>query len=244
MKKILLIEDDLGLIRVVGDRLKANGYDFTSVSNGNEGLQTALSQSFDILLVDLMLPEVSGFDIIRELRSRGKSVPIIILSAKFQMADKVMGLRLGADDYLVKPFDFDELLARIESNIRRNELNEVNSVPVESSSEDWLDLNHETIIFGDCSINFQQCALFKNDEQVQLSNIEFRLLAYLILHSDRVIQIEELLEKVWQYEDAISTRTLYVHIAWLRKKINPDNSNEFIKTVRGIGYRFMLSDKH
>lgn len=240
MKKILLIEDDLGLIRVVGDRLKANGYDFTSVSNGNEGLQTALSQTFDILLVDLMLPEVSGFDIIRELRSRGKSVPIIILSAKFQLSDKVTGLRLGADDYLVKPFDFDELLARIESNIRRNELTEVNAGSIESSSNDWMDFNHQEIKFGDCIINFQKCELSKNNKPLQVSNIEFRLLAYLLLHDDRVIQIEELLEKVWQYDDAISTRTLYVHIAWLRKKIKSEtDEHDFIKTVRGVGYRFM-----
>lgn len=240
MKKILLIEDDLGLIRVVGDRLKANGYDFSSVSNGNDGLIKAMENTYDILLVDLMLPEVSGFDIIRELRSRGNSVPIIILSAKFQLSDKVMGLRLGADDYLVKPFDFDELLARIESNIRRNDLTELTNSNNSPKKDDWLDYDHELIDFGDCSMNFQQCALYKNNEQVQLSNIEFRLLSYLILHSDRVVQIEELLEKVWQYEDAISTRTLYVHIAWLRKKINPDNSNEFIKTVRGVGYRFIL----
>ncbi|MBN2618067.1 MAG: response regulator transcription factor, partial [Spirochaetales bacterium] len=233
MKKILLIEDDLGIIRVVGDRLKANRYDFYYSNSGTEGLKKALEGNFDLLLIDLMLPEVSGFDIIRELRSRGKIEPIIILSAKFQLSDKVSGLRIGADDYLVKPFDFDELLARIESNLRRKELSNIH---INSKKDEWMDYSRNPISFGDCIINFQLCCLLKKGVNIQISNIEFRLLAYLIINSDRVVTIDELLEKVWKYDDSISTRTLYVHIAWLRKKISSSSkSDQFIKTVRGIG---------
>ena len=239
MKKILMIEDDAGLVRVIGDRLRAEGYDFSYISNGQDGLKRALGEYFDLLLVDLMLPGVSGFDIIRELRSRGKNVPIIILSAKFQLSDKVSGLRLGADDYLVKPFDFDELLARIEANIRREDLALITEENSETT-DDWMDFSRSAVSFGKCSLNFQKCELLKNDNTVPLSNIEYRLLAYLIIHGDRVVPNEELLEKVWRYDDSISTRTLYVHIAWLRKKIQTDDkSDEFIKTVRGIGYRFV-----
>lgn len=234
MKKILLIEDDMGLVRVVRDRLKANNYEVQAVTQGTEGLTMALEKEFDLLLVDLMLPEVSGFDIIRELRNRGKTFPIIILSAKFQLSDKVSGLRLGADDYMVKPFEFDELLARIESHIRRGEMN---SASVEEEGDEWLDFQKPPYNFGDCVVNFQKCEVLKGGEALSLSNIEYRLLVYLIHHRDRVVQIDELLEKVWKYEDAISTRTLYVHIAWLRKKLS-SKSSEFIKTVRGIGYKF------
>lgn len=236
MKKILLIEDDKGLIRVVGDRLKINGYSFTSESNGNLGLQTALNSNFDVILVDLMLPEVSGFDIIRELRNRGNTAPIIILSAKFQLSDKVSGLRLGADDYLVKPFEFDELLARIETNIRRTEINEIEKESTQQTG-DWLDLDQDLIQFDDIEIDFHSCEVKKDRCKVAMSNIEFRLLSYFVLNQDRVIKIDELLEKVWKYDDGISTRTLYVHIAWLRKKLETD-VRQYIHTVRGVGYKF------
>ena len=184
-----------------------------------------------------MLPGAGGYDIIRELRGKGLSVPIIILSAKFQLSDKVSGLRLGADDYMVKPFDFDELLARIEANIRRHE--QLNNTALKSVKDDWLNLGAKTFSFGDCLLDFQQCELKKKGDLVNLSNMEYRLLVYLIVNSERVVPIEELLERVWKYDDTISTRTLYVHIAWIRKKISHSrDSSEFIKTVRGIGYRF------
>lgn len=232
-----MIEDDAGLIRVISDRLKAEGYEVHKAQEGITGLQKACEETYDLLLVDLMLPGAGGFDIIRELRNKGKSVPIIIVSAKFQLADKVSGLRLGADDYMVKPFDFDELLARIEANIRRREQL---AQPEETlETEDWMNPGMKEFSFGECVVDFMKCELHFKGVPVTLSNIEYRLLVYLIVHRDRVVHNEELLEKVWNYDDTISTRTLYVHIAWLRKKISSTgDSTQFIRTVRGIGYRF------
>lgn len=235
MKKILLIEDDINLIQVIGDRLRANNYNFFYKDSGEEGLKTAISGNFDLILVDLMLPGSSGFDIIRELRNRGFSEPIIIVSAKFQVADKIKGLNIGADDYIVKPFDFEELLARIDAHIRRDSL----SLDCGIKGDDWFDEKHENISFGEYYINFKLCEALKNGKVITMSKMEFRLLSYLVLNRDRVIRVDELLEKVWNYEEPISVRTLYVHIAWLRKKIY-SNYHNYIKTVRGVGYRFDL----
>jgi two-component system alkaline phosphatase synthesis response regulator PhoP len=238
MNSILMIEDDAGLVRVIGDRLKAEGFSIDVANDGITGLRKALEGEYDILLVDLMLPGAGGFDVIREIRGKGRDVPIIILSAKFQLSDKVSGLRLGADDYMVKPFDFDELLARIEANLRRKNFQEINSGEPEGDS--WLNPAESEFSFGDCTVDFRKCELRKKGEPVTLSNIEFRLLVYLIVYRERVVSNDELLEKVWKYDDTISTRTLYVHIAWLRKKIaREEKAPPFIKTVRGIGYRFV-----
>ncbi len=237
MKKILMIEDDPGLVRTIGDRLRAEGYDFQRSGDGLEGRNRALNEVFDLLLVDLMLPGVSGFDIIRDLRSRGILTPIIILSAKFQMSDKVSGLRLGADDYLVKPFEFDELLARVEAQLRRTDYGS-RGRERDGAKENWLDLNREDYRFGGYTLSFRDCGLTGEEGPVPLSHIEFKLLAFLVLHRERVVPNEELLEQVWEYDEAVSTRTLYVHIAWLRKKIGRSGSEGPIQTVRGVGYRF------
>lgn len=229
MKRVLMIEDDPGITRVVGDRLKMEGYEFYFESSGISGMQRVLDEEFDILLVDLMLPEVSGFDIIREVRSRGILTPIIITSAKFQMSDKVSGLRLGADDYLVKPFEFDELLARIEAQLRRGVYNSLNE-----------EKKRKNIEFDTFTVDFDNCKLINRGIEISLSKIEFNLLVYLIENRDRVVPIDELLDKVWKYDDTVSTRTLYVHIAWLRKKLEGDKKVERIRTVRGIGYQFII----
>jgi two-component system, OmpR family, alkaline phosphatase synthesis response regulator PhoP len=237
MKKILMIEDDRGLVRIIGDRLRVEGYDFHKASDGLEGMERAMKESFDVLLIDLMLPGCSGFDIVRELRNRGKLTPIIITSAKFQMSDKVSGLRLGADDYLVKPFEFDELLARIEAQLRRTEYSSMEEE--KGVKDDWFDLSQEDFSFEPFTLSYRNCELRRDDELIPLSHIEFRLLAFLILKRDRVVPNEELLEQVWRYEEVVSTRTLYVHVAWLRKKLlNEKIVTSHIRTVRGVGYRF------
>ena len=225
MKKILMIEDDPGISRFVGDRLKIEGYDINIETDGIKGKERALNEVFDIMLIDLMLPLVSGFDIIREIRTRGVLTPIIIMSAKFQMSDKVSGLRLGADDYLVKPFEFDELLARIEAQLRRGSYNVDNEI--------------DSFKFDSFILQFDDCKLIKNDVDIKLSKIEFNLLSYLIKNRSRVVPIDELLNKIWNYDENVSTRTLYVHVAWLRKKIRENISTDRIRTVRGIGYQFI-----
>ena len=236
MKKILMIEDDAGLVRIIGDRLRTEGYEFHRAGNVPDGLEMALKGVFDVILVDLMLPGGSGFDIIRELRNRGVLTPLIIISAKFQMSDKVSGLRLGADDYLVKPFDFDELLARIEAQLRRGDYDRT----VDKEEErDWLNLSREDFSFGPYRLSYRSCELTKGNEIIPLSHIEFKLLAFLILNRDRVAPNDEILEQVWRYDETVSTRTLYVHIAWLRKKLQSEKGDGGpIHTVRGVGYRF------
>ena len=155
------------------------------------------------------------------------------------MSDKVSGLRLGADDYIVKPFDFNELIARIEAQLRRKDYTQTEKDS--DLSDDWMDFSLGSINFGNFTLNFKSCELRLSGQLIALTNIEFRLLSYLILNKDRVIHIEELLEKVWRYDDTISTRTLYVHIAWLRKKIKEKgNGVEYISTIRGVGYRFVM----
>lgn len=229
MKRVFMIEDDPGISRAVGYRLKLEGYDFYNEINGLKAVQRALDEEFDIFLIDLMMPHVSGFDIIREIRTRGILTPIIITSAKFQMRDKVTGLRLGADDYLVKPFEFEELFARIEAQLRRTSY----KCLVETEKK-------ASIVFGHFKVDFNNCRLLLGEKELQLSKIEFNLLTYLIENHDRVVPIVELLDKVWSFDNAASKRTLYVHIAWLRKKMYIEGEHDRIRTVRGVGYQFIM----
>jgi len=239
MKKVLLIEDDIGLNQIIEDRLLAEGYNLTYKTDGKEGLKLVLEEDFDLLILDLMLPDVSGYDIVREIRSHGNIIPIIIISARFRKIDKINGLKLGADDYLVKPFDFDELQARIEAHIRRDTYLHDNDEP--ESSKDLLNSVHKSIVFDHFKLDLRQCELYFKSSVVPLSNVEYRLLAYLVINSERVISYNELLEKIWNYEEAVSSRTLYVHTAWLRKKIASFSKGKtYIRTVRGMGYQFRI----
>lgn len=239
MKKVMLIEDDTGLNQIIGDRLLTQGYELKYKTDGREGLKLVLKEDFDLLLLDLMLPDVNGIEIIREIRSHGNIIPIIIISARFRKTDKINCLKSGADDYLVKPFDFDELQARIDAHIRRDSyLQDAEDI---DESDDWLKSIHKFIEFEDFKLDLKQCELYFRDSVVPLSNVEFRLLAYLSLNSERVVPYDELLEKIWNYNEAVSSRTLYVHIAWLRKKIKDlSKGNNYIRTVRGMGYQFRI----
>jgi two-component system alkaline phosphatase synthesis response regulator PhoP len=223
--RILLIEDEPGLVLTLTDLLQAEGYSVDHASEGISGLSKATGEPFDVIILDVMLPGKNGFDICREIRSTGSDVAILMLTAKTQIIDRVVGLKLGADDYLTKPFDPSELLARVEALLRR--ARKENLRPV---------LRYQ---FGAVQLDFEKAEALKNGVPVSLAGKEMQLLRYLIDHRGKVLSRDELLHEVWEYQSDVSTRTVDVHIAWLRQKLeaNPQ-APKHILTVRGSGYRF------
>ena len=223
--RILLVEDEPGLIITLTDRLTSEGYIVETSSDGEIGFERALNETFDIIILDVMLPRKNGFDVCRDLRQKNVQIPIIMLTARGQVVDKVVGLKLGADDYLTKPFEMLELLARIEALLRR-------FAGVSPSSPD-------TFQFGPVRVDFRRVEVDRDGVAVELSSLEFKLLHYLIEHRGTVISRNKLLDEVWGYDAMPSTRTVDVHVAWLRQKIevNPRHP-QFILTVHGLGYKF------
>jgi two-component system alkaline phosphatase synthesis response regulator PhoP len=231
--RILLIEDEPGLVLTLSDLLQAEGYTVDHASEGIAGLSKATGEPFDLIILDVMLPGKNGFDICREIRSGGSDVAILMLTAKTQIIDRVVGLKLGADDYLTKPFDPSELLARVEALLRR--ARKENLRPV-------LRYQFGAVLryqFGAVQLDFEKAEALKNGVPVSLAGKEMQLLRYLIDHRGKVLSRDELLQEVWEYQSDVSTRTVDVHIAWLRQKLeaNPQ-SPKHILTVRGSGYRF------
>ncbi len=225
--RILLIEDEPGLVLTVSDLLSTEGYEVESAADGETGLSKANNGKFDLVILDIMLPRKTGFDVCRELRQKGIDVAILMLTAKTQVVDRVVGLKLGADDYLTKPFDPAELLARVEALLRR--VQKENRIPVQSFQ------------FSDVEIDFERAVLMKAGQPVALASKEFQLLRYLVDNRGRVVPREELLQNVWEYSSDVSSRTIDVHVAWLRQKLeeNPQNPKH-IHTIRGKGYRFSV----
>ena len=180
-----------------------------------------------MIILDIMLPEMNGFDVCREIRSQHINAPILFLTARGEVTDKVVGLKLGGDYYLTKPFEMIELLARVEALLRR-------------TREYQVDINREVIRFDNISIDLEKCELKKDGQIIELSAQEFRLLGYLVQHPDTVFSRQELLDQVWGYEAMHSTRTVDVHVAWLRQKIekNPHHP-AYILTVHKLGYKFV-----
>ena len=225
MNKILLVEDEEGLIFTLTDRLQSEGYEVTPARDGELGLNLALAEKFDLIILDVMLPKKNGLDVCRDLRQKGSSTPVLMLTAKGETFDKVLGLKIGADDYLTKPFEVMELLARIEALLRRSANKFQNSL--------------ETFRFGNIFVDFKGATVKKNSELIELSAMEFKLLQYFIEHQDEVLKRDELLDEVWGYDAMPTTRTVDVHIAWLRQKLeeNP-RYPQYIQTVHGFGYKF------
>jgi len=224
-KRILLVEDEPGLRLTLTDRLAAEGYDVASAADGDLGFHMASSESFDLVVLDVMLPGRSGFDVCRDLRQRGIEVPVLMLTARGQVADRVVGLKLGADDYLTKPFEVSELLARVEARVRRG--TGALTAP-------------ESYRFGDVRVDFRKTEVEKEGRAVELSAKEFHLLKYLIEHRGATVTRNELLDAVWGYDAMPTTRTVDVHVAWLRKKVETQPRHpQFILTVHGVGYKFV-----
>jgi two-component system alkaline phosphatase synthesis response regulator PhoP len=224
-RRILLVEDEPGLVLTLTDRLESEGYMVQVAQDGEMGQQKALEGAFDLIILDVMLPRKSGFDVCRDLRAQGLQTPVLMLTARGQVIDKVLGLKLGADDYLTKPFEVLELLARIEALLRR-------ATVVQAASPGSYN-------FGDIKVDFRRAEVSRKDNEIELSALEFKLLQYLIEHRGMALSRDELLDEVWGYDATPTTRTVDVHIAWLRQKLetNP-RKPQFILTVHGLGYKF------
>jgi two-component system, OmpR family, alkaline phosphatase synthesis response regulator PhoP len=223
--RILLVEDEQGLVLTISDLLAGEGYEVVGASNGVTALSTAQASRFDAIVLDVMLPLKNGFEVCRELRQKGVDTPILMLTARSQVVDRVVGLKLGADDYLTKPFDPAELLARIEALLRR--VHKENRIPV------------QTFTFADVEIDFNRAEVRRSGQTVNLASKELQLLRYLVDNRERVVPREEIMQKVWEYATDVSSRTIDTHIAWLRQKLeqNPQLPRH-IRTIRGTGYRF------
>jgi len=222
-ESILLVEDEEALRMTLSDRLRSEGYVVDFAADGEEGLNKATGLPFDLIILDVMLPHRSGFDVCRDIRTAGLATPILVLTARDQTMDKVLGLKLGADDYVTKPFDTLELMARIEALLRR--------VPGRASQT-----VHQ---LGSIRMDILGTEVTRDGKPVSLSAREFQLLRHFMEHPGVTLSRGELLHEVWGYEDGTFTRTVDVHIASLRQKLEKDPKRpELILTVPGMGYKF------
>lgn len=224
--KILIIEDEKTLVKGIKLNLLDEGYEVDWAEDGISGLEKALSTQPDLILLDIMLPHMNGLDVCRNLRDKNITTPIIMLTAKGEEIDKVMGLELGADDYITKPFSIRELIARIKAHLRREQRKDIKSFAIYK--------------FGDVEIDFTHFRIKRKDREAELTSLEAELLKYLIAHKDEVVTRENLLEKIWGYEKYPTTRTIDNHILKLRKKIEENPATpKHILSVYGEGYRFV-----
>jgi two-component system alkaline phosphatase synthesis response regulator PhoP len=223
-EKILLVEDEAAIRMAISDRLESEGYIVECAADGEKGYQQALRNSVDIVVLDVMLPKKSGFDVCRDLRGAGLNIPILMLTARGQVVDKVVGLRMGADDYLTKPFEPAELMARIEALLRRSR----------AAAGDSLRQ------YGSLRIDLRGTTVTREGAPISLSAREYRLLEYFVTHSGVTLSRDELLREVWGYSTEVFSRTVDVHVGSLRQKIEPDPKKpQLILTVPGLGYKFI-----
>lgn len=226
MTKLLLIEDEPSLVLTLEDRLRAENYDVETATDGILGFQAASRGTYDLIVLDLNLPGKNGLDICRDLRQKGIDTPILMLTARGHVVDKVLGLKLGADDYLAKPFDMMELLARLEALGRRGRPQKVQGAPI--------------VVFGDVRVDFEAAEVYRAGKLVELSALELRLLRFLVDHRGKVVSREALLDKVWGYQATPLTRTVDVHLSALRQKLEEQPAKpRFFITVHGQGYKFV-----
>ncbi len=224
MEKILIIEDEVSILMALEDNLKLEGYAVSSALDGEMGLSKVMENNYDLIILDIMLPKMNGFDVCKRIRQDGISTPILMLTAKSQEIDKVLGLELGADDYVTKPFSPRELLARVKALLRR-------AKPQNQGKE--------LFSFGDIEIDFKKYEIKKKGKQIYLTALEFALLHFLIKHNGEVVSRDVILNEVWGNDVFVQPRTVDKHIAELRKKIEDDPANpRYIVGVRSVGYKF------
>jgi DNA-binding response OmpR family regulator len=222
MKRILVVEDEPGIAFGLKLDFEAEGYEVATETDGQTALKRARSERFDLILLDVMLPGKDGFEICRELRRDGSKIPILLLTAKTMEAEKVMGLEIGADDYVTKPFSPRELRARVRAALRRAQ----DSCP-------------RVFRFGNAELDLDRCELRRDGVRVDLTALEFRLLATFAANGGKTLSRDQLLDLVWGHGSAISLRVVDNHIVELRKKVEPEPSNpQFLLSIRGLGYRF------
>jgi len=225
MEKIIIIEDEESILMALEDNLKLEGYAVSSAVDGEMGLSKVIENNYDLIILDIMLPKMNGFDVCKRIRQDGISTPILMLTAKSQEIDKVLGLELGADDYVTKPFSPRELLARVKALLRR-------AKPQNQGKE--------LFSFGDVEIDFKKYEIKKKGKQIYLTALEFALLHFIIKQNGEVVSRDAILDEVWGDEVFVQPRTVDKHIAELRKKIEDYPANpRFIIGVRSIGYKFV-----
>ena len=223
--KILVVEDEPAMVAGLRDNFEFEGYEVITAHDGVEGLQRALEESPDLVVLDVMMPRMSGLEVCKQLRAKRASLPIIMLTARGQEVDKVVGLELGADDYVTKPFSIRELLARVKSVLRRTAV---------------LPKDKEQHSFADVEVDLRRCRVLRSGKALEFSAKEFDLLKYFITHSGETLSRDRLLEDVWGYENYPSTRTVDTHLVRLRQKLEPDPEQpQYFLTVHGTGYRFV-----
>ena len=226
--RVLMVEDEEGLVLTLGDLLRSEGYEVETTGSGEQGFRMATERPFDLLLLDVMLPDRNGFDVCRSLRESGCDTPILMLTARTQVIDRVLGLRLGADDYLTKPFDPMELLARMEALQRR--------LPNRATNPNRL------LRFGRVEVDFRSTEVRKDGQVVEMSAREYELLRYLLENRGATISRRQLLRDVWGYDSRVFTRTVDVHVSSLRQKLEDDARNpQYLVTVRGLGYKLLTA---
>lgn len=223
--KILVVEDEPNMVVGLRDNFEFEGYEVITALDGVEGLQLALAESPDLVVLDVMMPRMSGLEVCKQLRAQRASIPIIMLTARGQEVDKVVGLELGADDYVTKPFSIRELLARVKAVLRRTSV-----LP--------KDLDQHT--FGDVEVDLRRCRVLRSGKALDVSSKEFELLKYFICHPGETLSRHQLLEDVWGYEHYPTTRTVDTHLVRLRQKLEPNPEQpQYFLTVHGTGYRFV-----
>jgi DNA-binding response OmpR family regulator len=225
-RRLLLVEDDPTLRQALAFNLTREGYEVASASNGEAALEAARNEQLDLILLDVMLPGMSGVEVLRVLRREGVTTPVIILSAKGDEIDRVVGLKVGADDYVAKPFSRPELLARIEAVLRRHRRE-----PDEPEARQRLE-------FGSVTIDVSRREVFVDGRPVHVTTKEFDLLAHMAAAPGRIFTRDQLLARIWGYDYLGDGRTVDVHVSWLRGKLRGDDGHNFFRTVRGVGYAF------
>jgi DNA-binding response OmpR family regulator len=225
MAKILIVEDEPNMVAGLRDNFEFEGYQVLTAPDGVAGLERALSESPDLVILDVMMPRMSGLDVCKQLKAKKPSMPIIMLTARGQEVDKVVGLELGADDYVTKPFSIRELLARVKAVLRR-----AGTIPKQG----------ENYAFGEVEVNLRNCQVSRKGKALEFSSKEFELLKYFLNHPGETLSRDRLLEDVWGYDRFPTTRTVDAHIVRLRQKVEPKPDDpRFILTVHGTGYKFV-----
>src|SRR5699024_3381874 len=226
-KQILIVEDEEKIARLLEIELSYEGYETTKVYDGFEGFQTFIDGEWDLVLLDIMLPGISGIEILRRIRSTNKDVPVILLTAKDAIEDKVAGLDLGANDYVTKPFQMEELLARVRAHLRLRE---------QEKKSDEVEEEEDVLRFEELTLNEQTREVYRKEDSIELTPREFDLLAYLLKNEKIVLNREQLLNNVWGYDYFGDTNVVDVYIRYLRNKMDKPYDKQYIHTVRGVGY--------
>jgi DNA-binding response OmpR family regulator len=229
MKRILIVEDEAAMLQGLKDNLEFEGYQVDIAPEGNSGLEKILANTYDLALLDVMLPNISGFDICKKARKEGVQTPIILLTAKGEEIDKVLGLELGADDYITKPFSLRELLARIKAILRRSIIEPPGKVVTEN------------LLIGNLAVNFKNYEASVNGETVKMTHKEFEILHYLYNNANKTVHRDDIMSNVWEIDYEVTTRTVDNFILKLRQKVEADqNQPKIILTVHGIGYKLVI----